>query len=264
MDIPLEELTLNVLRRNDPAPGCPQQISPSRDVEQLVAQFGCQAPGCAAPDPPAPQGCPATPPLPASVAHPRVPRRRVRPAVHRSVPDETDVPARHRSGIVRQLRWGWRLAVALGVNRGKPDPTTGQQPHLYLAGTHPCSENLRHPHRRLLRRRPDVRCEMRRARRTVTGADDPTAGSPTPAASFAQVRTPRRRPPWRPPTAADWARPNGPGTGPRPPRPRRRPHRRTRPDRPIRADAPAGVRVRTTAIDRAATNRSSQQSARGL
>jgi hypothetical protein len=42
MDVPLKELTLHVLRRDDSAPGCTQQVSPGRYVEQLVMQFGCQ------------------------------------------------------------------------------------------------------------------------------------------------------------------------------------------------------------------------------
>ena len=77
-----------------------------------------------------------------------------------AVPDGADVPARHRSGIIRKLRWGQTLAVALWVDRSKPESTAGQQPHLDPAGTHSGSENLRHPQRRLLRRRPTVWCEM--------------------------------------------------------------------------------------------------------
>jgi hypothetical protein len=136
MEVTLEELTFHVLRRNDFAPGCSQQVSPGGDIEQLVVQFGCQA----------------------QVAQhqTRLRRKAVQQLLfHRresltlaflddeyaqqfaAVPDGADVPARYRCRIVGELRWRRRLALTLGVDRGKPDSTTGQQPHLDLAGTHP-------------------------------------------------------------------------------------------------------------------------------
>ena len=234
MDVTLEELALHILRRNDLSPGGAQQISLGGDIEQLVVQLGGQA-----------QVAQHQTRLRGKAVQQLLLHRRQPLTLAflddeyaqqlTAVPDGADVAAGHRRWIVGELRWGGRFAVTLGVDRGKPNSTTGHQPHLDPAGTHPRSENLRHPHRRLLRRGPTVRCEMgehvvRQRVRTTRQAVRPRL-----AASVAQVRTPPRRSPWRPPTAAGWARPSGPRAGPRRSRPRRRPHRRRRPDRPGRA-----------------------------
>ena len=121
MDVALEELTLHVLRRNDLAPGFAQQISPGRDIEQLVVQLGGQA----------------------QVAQhqTRLRRQAVQQLLlHRrqpftlaflddeyaqqlaAVPDGADVPARHRASESSESSGGaGGSPSAARVDRGKPN-----------------------------------------------------------------------------------------------------------------------------------------------
>src|SRR5215213_6870992 len=109
MDVALEQLPLHVLRRNDPAPGGAQQISPGRDIEQLVVQFGSQG-----------KVVQHQTRLRSNTVQQLLLYRSQRLTLAflddeyaqqlTSVPDETDLPARHSFTIVRKLGRGGRLA----------------------------------------------------------------------------------------------------------------------------------------------------------